>query len=303
MMPARLFAPRYWATWLGLGVARLVTALPYGAMLAVGRAVGRLGRRLLARHVRIARRNIELCLPELGAAERETLIDRHFESLGIGLFESTLTWWAKDAKINALSELAGLEHVEAALARGHGAILVAAHFTTLQIGARILNNRVAINVLYRPSTNELLEFVARSNYLRQARKAIRRDDVRAMVAALKRNEIVWYLADQSYRNKGAAMVPFFGHPAATLVFTPRLAQMTGAAVLYYSTERLPGARGWRAVIQPPFAHWPSGDPVADTREYHAAIEAQVRLMPEQYWWIHRRFKGLTPDYPDYYGSR
>jgi KDO2-lipid IV(A) lauroyltransferase len=303
MMPARLFAPRYWATWLALGVMRLVVALPYGAILAVGRGIGRIGRRLLARHVRIARRNIELCLPELGPVEREALIDRHFESLGIGLFEAALTWWAKDAKINALSTLEGREHLEAALARGHGAILIAAHFTTLQISARILNNQVPISVLYRPNENELLDYVSRSNYGRQARKAIARGDVRAMVAALKRNEVIWYLADQAYRKKGAAMVPFFGRPAATLVFTPRLVEMTGATVLYYSTERLPGTRGWRAVIHPPFARWPSGDPAVDTRDYHAAIEAQVRRVPEQYWWVHRRFKGLTADYPDYYAPR
>jgi len=162
---------------------------------------------------------------------------------------------------------------------------------------------VPISILYRPNENELLDHVARSNYGRHARKAIPRGDVRAMIAALRRNEAIWYLADPAYRKKGAAMVPFFGHPAATLVFTPRLAQMSGAAVLYFSAERLPDARGWRAVIHPPFAHWPSGDPAVDTRDYHAAIEAQVRRVPEQYWWIHRRFKGLTADYPDYYAQR
>ena len=302
-LPARFFAPRYFATWLGLGLLRLVLLLPYGGVLAVGRGVGRIARRLPLSYARIARCNIELCLPELTAEERAALLDRHFESLGIGLFESALTWWAKDAEISARSEVEGLEHLKAALARGRGAILLTAHFTTLQIGARILNNRIAIGVLYRPTKNELIAHVSGGSFARQARKAIRHDDVRAMIAALRRNEIVWYAADQSYRKKGAALVPFFGRPAATNVFTPRLAEMTGAPVLYYSTERLPGTRGWRAVIHPPFANWPSGDPVADTQEYHAAIEAQMRRVPDQYWWIHRRFKGLAADYPDYYGPR
>jgi KDO2-lipid IV(A) lauroyltransferase len=124
-----------------------------------------------------------------------------------------------------------------------------------------------------------------------------------MITALKRNEIVWYAADQSYRKKGAVMVPFFGHPAATNVFTSRLAQMTGAAVLYYATERLPGTAGWRGVIEPAFEGFPSGDAVADTLRYHARIEAQVRRMPDQYWWIHRRFKGLEAGYPDHYRRR
>ena len=301
-MPARLFAPRYWATWLGLGFVRLVVALPHGAMLAVGRALGRFARRLPLRQVRIARRNLALCLPELDAAEREALLKRHFESLGIGLFESAMTWWASDARIDAFSVVEGLEHLEAARARGRGAILLTAHFTTLQIGARILNDRIPISVLYKPPKNEVVAYVSGRSYGRRARKAIERDNVRAMISALKHNEIVWYATDQAYRKKGAAMVPFFGHPAATNVFTSRLAALTGAPVLYYSTERLPGTRGWRAVVHPPFAHWPSGDAIADTLEYHACIEAQVRRVPEQYWWIHRRFKGLAPDYPDYYGT-
>jgi KDO2-lipid IV(A) lauroyltransferase len=302
-MPARFYAPRYWPTWLALGVMRLVVMLPYPAVLAVGRGLGRIARRLPLPYVQVARRNIELCLPELDAPAREALLDRHFQSLGIGALESAMTWWGNDEHIATLSRVEGLEHLEAALARGKGAIVLLAHFTTLQIGARILNARMPINVLYRPTKNELLAAVSGGSFGRNARKAILRDDVRAMISALRRNEIVWYAADQSYRKKGAQMVPFFGHPAATNVFTSRLSQMTGAAVLYYATERLPGNAGWRAVIEPAFEDWPSDDAVADTRRYHERIEAQVRRTPDQYWWIHRRFKGLTDDYPDYYGPR
>jgi KDO2-lipid IV(A) lauroyltransferase len=302
-MPARFFGPRYWPTWLALGVMRLVVMLPYPAILAAGRALGRLARRLPLPYVRIARRNLELCLPELAPAAREDLLRRHFESLGIGALESALTWWSTDERLAALSQIDGLEHLEAALARGRGAIVLLAHFTTLQIGARILNVRIPINVLYRPTKNELLAAVSGGSFGRNARKAILRDDVRGMITALKRNEIVWYAADQSYRKKGAVMVPFFGHPAATNVFTSRLAQMTGAAVLYYATERLPGTAGWRGVIEPAFEGFPSDDAVADTLRYHARIEAQVRRMPDQYWWIHRRFKGLDADYPDHYRRR
>jgi KDO2-lipid IV(A) lauroyltransferase len=302
-IPSRFLGPRYWPTWIGLLFLRLVERLPFAALLAVGRGVGRVARALPLPYVEIARRNIALCLPELTDPERETLLDRHFESLGIGLLESAMTWWSEDARIGALSEVQGLEHVERALARGRGAIILTAHFTTLQIGARILNNRVPINVLYRPLKNELLAHVSGGSFGRQARAAIKQDDVRGMISALRRNEIVWYATDQSYRKKGAMMVPFFGHPAATNVFTSRLAAMTGAAVLYYSTERLAGTRGWRAVAHPPFEDWPGGDPVADTLRYHACIEAQVRQMPEQYWWIHRRFKGLGADYPHYYARR
>lgn len=302
-MPGRFFGPRYWATWIGLGFVRLVELLPFPALLAVGRALGWVARQLPLPYTRIARRNMELCLPELGAPERETLLKRHFSSLGMGILESAMTWWSSDTRISALAEIEGLEHVHAALAKGQGAIILTAHFTTLQIGARILNNRLPINVLYRPLKNELLAYVSGGSFGRQARKAIKQDDVRAMISALRRNEIVWYATDQSYRKKGAMMVPFFAHPAATNVFTSRLAGLTGAQVLYYASERLPGTKGWRATIYPPFTDWPGTDPVTDTLRYHALIEAQVRRMPDQYWWIHRRFKGLEPGYPDFYGPR
>lgn len=302
-MPARYFGPRYWATWIGLGFLRLVELLPFGALLAVGHATGWLARRLPLPYRRIARRNIELCLPELDEAGREALLDRHFAALGVGLLESAMTWWSREERIAALSRVEGLEHLEAALAAGKGAILLTAHFTTLQIGARILNIRVPINALYKPTKNELVAHVSGGSFGRNARKAIKSDDVRGMIVALKRNGIVWYAADQSYRKKGAMMVPFFGHPAATNVFTSRLAAMTGAAVLYFETRRLPGTQGWLSRVHSPFEHWPGPDPVDDTLRYHACIEAQVREVPEQYWWIHRRFKGLDASYPDYYGPR
>ena len=302
-MPGRFLGPRYWTTWIGVGFLRVVELLPFPVLLAVGRGIGHVARRLPLPYARIARRNIELCLPELGPDERERLLNRHFASLGMGVLESAMTWWSRDERINALAEINGLEHVRAALAQGHGAIILTAHFTTLQIGARILNNRIPINVLYRPLKNELLAQVSGGSFGRQARKAIKQDDVRAMISALRRNEIVWYASDQSYRKKGAMMVPFFGHPAATNVFTSRLAGLTGAAVLYFASERLPGTKGWRATIYPPFTDWPGADPMTDTLRYNACIEAQVRQMPEQYWWIHRRFKGVEPDYPDYYGPR
>ena len=299
-MQREFLSPRYWPSWLGLGFLRAVEALPFGALLAVGRTLGRIARWLPLPYARVARRNIELCLPELPERARRALLNRHYESLGIAMLESAMCWWSRDARIDALSEVEGLEHLRRALAAGRGAIVLTAHFTTLEIGARILNNRIPINVLYKPLKNRLLAAVSGGHFARQARRAIQRDDVRGMVRALKDNEIVWYAPDQSYRGKGAVLVPFFRLPCATNVFTSRLAQMTGAAVLYYSVERLPGRRGWRAVLAPPFEHWPSGDAIADTQRYHDCIEAQVRAMPEQYWWIHRRFKGLAPDYPDYY---
>jgi KDO2-lipid IV(A) lauroyltransferase len=307
VIPPRFIAPRYWITWLAIGILRTIELLPYTQLVRVGRLLGRFARRLPLNYIKVARCNMQLCLPELDTAAREALLDRHFQALVVTMCESAMSWWSPDERIAKLSRIEGLEHLEQALARGRGVIILTAHFTTLEIGARILNTTgFPMNVLYRPPKNQLFAYVANTNrraYARGEMKGtIERDDIRGMVRALRRNACVWYAPDQSYRNKGAEMVPFFGIPAATNVATSRLAQMTGAAVLLYSHERLPEARGYRVVIGPILEGYPSGSTQADALRFNHFIEAQVRRIPEQYWWIHRRFKGLTPDYPNYYGE-
>lgn len=303
MLRYQLLAPKHWASWLGLGCLRLIESLPYPAMLVFGRLLGKLARHLPLKYVHVARCNIELCLPHLTSQDREALIDSHFASLGMGLCESAMCWWSSDERIRSLARVEGCEHLDSALRGGRGVILLTAHFTTIEIGARIMNAIRPICALYRPLKNPVL--AAASNHCRaqRARSAIRHDDIRGMVRALKNNEIVWYAPDQSFRKKGAQMVPFFGTAAATNTGTSRLARMTGAAILYFSHERLPDGAGYRVVIHPPADCIPSEDAVSDTQHFNRFIEAQVRRLPEQYWWIHRRFKGLAADYPDYYARR
>jgi KDO2-lipid IV(A) lauroyltransferase len=297
----RSLAPKYWFTWLGIGFLRVIEPLPYSLQLRIGRNIGRLVYAMPLPYVRIARRNIEMCLPELSHDARKSLLKRHFESLGIGLCETAITWWSDDERVRSLVKIEGLDHLRRALARGHGAILVGGHFTTIEIATRILGTAIPMNVLFRPTKDAVLtEFMAR-RIGSHAQRAIRYDDIRTLVRALKQNGAVWYAPDQSYRNKGAAMVPFFGTPAATTTSTSRLARLTGAAVLTYFPERLPDGRGYRVLIGPELENYPTDDPVADTARFGALLEAQIRHHPEQYLWIHRRFKGLTADYPDYYG--
>lgn len=295
-----LFHPRYWPTWIALGTLRLFEPLPYTVLVWLGRRVGDILVRLPLPFVRIARRNLELCYPQAPANERQQILRDHFRSVGVGIFETAISWWSSDERIRKLTRLEGEEHLQTALAQGRGAILLSAHFTTLEIGARALCARVAASIMYRPTSNRVLERFLMRNRGKRARRAIPRDDVRTLITALKNNEPVWYAPDQSYRKKGAQMVPFFGIPAATNTATSRLARMTGAAVLPYFPERLPGSQGYRMTIWPMLDHFPSDDAVADAERFNKLIETQVQRVPAQYLWIHRRFKGLTSDYPDYY---
>jgi KDO2-lipid IV(A) lauroyltransferase len=299
----RLFAPRYWPTWAGLGLLRLLALLPFPALLGLGRILGTLLRRLPLRFVRTARRNIELCFPELDEAGRERLLDEHFKSLGMALMEVPLAWWITPRQLEKIVRIEGAEHLHAALARGNGVILLTAHFTSLELAGRTLLAIAPVKFLYRPTKNEVLAYALERFRTGYGGQPIPKDDIRAFISALRRNECVWYAPDQSYRKKGAEMVPLFGIPAATNTLTSRLARTTGAAVLPYFLQRLPGSRGYLATIHPPLENFPSECPVSDTARFNRMIEAQVRVAPEQYLWIHRRFKGLSEDYPDYYGRR
>ena len=296
----RLLHPRYWPTWFALGLLRVFEPLPFAVLVWIGSILGRLLAFLPLSFVRIARRNLELCLTELSSEQREQILREHFRSVGVGIFETAMSWWSSDERIRKLTRLEGEEHLKEALKRGRGAILLSAHFTTLEIGARTLCARMPTNIMYRPTKNEVLERFLMRNRGRQAKRAIPRDDVRTLIGALKNNEPVWYAPDQSYRKKGAEMVPFFNIPAATNTATSRLARMTGAAVLPYFPERLPGSQGYRMVILPALDNFPTDNPAEDARTFNALIEAHVRKVPSQYLWIHRRFKGIGEGYPDYY---
>ena len=294
----RFLAPRYWPTWLGLGMLRVLALLPFAWQVRIGAAVGRLALRFSPHRRHITRVNLELCFPALDDAQRQALLIKHFESLGIGMLETALSWWGAPGRLRPLTRIEGLEHLHAALAKGKGVILLSAHFTTLEIGGRLLAQHAPFHVMYREHKNALFEAVMKRARERHYEKAIERSDIRGMLRSLKGNHPVWYAPDQNYGREHSVFVPFFGVPAATITATSRLAHMSGAAVVPFFQERLPGAAGYRLRLWPALADFPGADIEQDTRRINAVIEAQIRRVPEQYLWTHRRFKtrpGNTPD--------
>jgi len=298
---ATFLRPKYWLTWLGLGILRLFEPLPHSLLYLLGRGLGLFIHLFPTPFKRIARRNIELALPELDEATRRRILREHFAGLGCALFETAMSWWSSNERIRRITEMTGLEHLEAARATGRGVLLLSAHFNSIEIGCRALAARMPLNVMYRPTKNLLIGAFVQSRRTVQTRRAIPRDDVRTLIKALKDGDIVWYAPDQSFRKKGAEMVKLFGIPAATNTATSRIARMTHSQVLPYFFERLPNG-AYRGTIHAPLENFPTDDPLADTERFNRIIEAEVRRMPAQYLWIHRRFKGLTPDYPNYYAG-
>jgi Kdo2-lipid IVA lauroyltransferase/acyltransferase len=298
----RFLAPRYWPIWLALGVARLLVALPFRAQLVAGAVIGRLGFLAAGDRREIAARNLELAFPELAPAARRDLLVRHFHALGMSLIETGMCWWADDRRLERLAEIRGLEHVEAALAAGRGAIMLTGHFTTLDLGGRFLARRVPVSAMYRPHRNPLFDEIMRRGRERTAREAFAKQDVRAMIRGLRTNLLIWYAPDQAHkRGKYSAVVPFFGVPAPTNTATSVFARLGDAPVIPFFPVRLPGRGGYRLDILPPLEDFPSDDPVADAARINRLLEERIRLCPEQYLWVHRRFKVAGDDGADHYG--
>lgn len=290
----RFLHPRHWPTWFGLGLLWMLTKLPYRWQLALGRWLGRLLYRALPRRRHIARTNLRLCFPTLSDTERECLLRRHFESMGIALFELGLTWWASDRRLLPLCHIHGLAHVKQALARGRGVILLGAHFTTLEISGRLLAYHLPVGITHKPPRNALVAAYLERSRRRLFQRVTHTYELRGMIKGLKNNGIAWYAIDQDFGTKHSVFAPFMGVMTSTLTTVARLARMTGAPVLPFFQRRLEGGRGYELVILPPLENFPSGNDVADATVVNRAIEAYVRKAPEQYFWAHRRFKTRPP---------
>jgi KDO2-lipid IV(A) lauroyltransferase len=289
----RFLAPRYWPTWLALGFMWFLGQLPYRLQMRLGRALGRLMGRIGKSRKHIARVNLSLCLPELSIAEREELLARHLEAVGMAMMEMALSWWMPTHKLRSLVHIEGIEHLHAALQQGHGAILLIGHFTTMPVIARALAHTIPLHVTYRQNKNQLYETMFERVYRRRG-DIIAHTDFRAMFRALKKNEALWYAPDQNYAGKLSAFVPFFGVPASTITATTRIVKTCGARVLPVLAQRLPDDQGYRITLQAPLDDFPGEDEVSDAARILHIIEGHVRQIPEQYLWVHRRFKTRPP---------
>lgn len=298
----RYWTPDTWLTWLGLGILRLICLLPHRLALGIGKGIGRLAHTATRSRRLVVRRNIELCFPDLSVKERDTLTKKHFAALGMSLIEMGLARWASDRRMLALTTLEGIEYLNAAVATGQGVILLSAHFTTLECSGRVLSmNCPPFDAIYRRNRSDFITELLRSGRERAAESTIEKRDIKKMVRSLRAGRPVWYAPDQSYDRKGSEVVEFFGVPCMHTTATSTLARLGKAVALPFFQQRLENGH-YVVSILPPLENFPSGDEVADTKQYVHVLETQIRKCPEQYFWIHRKFKNLPSGYPDYYAD-
>lgn len=296
---ATFLHPRHWPTWFGVFFLWLLCMLPLRWQIAIGQALGTLTGKLLKRRREVVRINLKLCFPELDDAARETLMWEHFKALGVGLFEAGFAWWASDARVRRHGEVSGIEHLDAAMAGGQGVILLTGHFSTLEIGARLVALHRDFHVMYRPYSNKVVDFWLHRVRQRGSRlPALPRDELRGLIRALREGRAIWYAPDQTLDPRHSVFVPFFGVSTQTITGTSRLAQMGRARVVPFFPRR-DGDR-WRVQFFPALDDFPSGDDTADAARMNAVLAQGIRLAPAQYFWVHRRFKYRPPGESELY---
>ncbi len=281
---------------LAAGVARL----PQSILLWLGRALTWLLGPAMRKRSRYARANIALCFPGLDDAQRKRLLRDNQRATVTGALELIRAWYAPSSALAGLVEIDGIEHLRAATAAGRGVLLFGGHFTTSELCARLLQEVAAqpVHVVVRRNNHRCLE--AMFDRARRSRFAgtIAKKDVRGLLRVLSGGGVVAYSADQNFTYQNA-FVPFFGISAATLTATPELARRGKAVVLPFWFHRDADGR-YRLRIEPQWSGWPSGDPAADAARYMSELEKVVRQHPEQYLWVHRRFKTRPPGESDVY---
>jgi len=281
--------PRYWLSFVGLSLMWLSVFLPAQALVHLGRFASIIMRPLLRRKRFIAQRNLELCFPEMSEAQRHQLLENNQQAVGAMLFETALSWWASDARLEKRVTYTGLEHIDAALEKGKGIILLTGHFTSMEMGGRLIMLKHPCYVMFRRMNNLLFNAVMFKARTHHSEGIVLRDDPKSMIRALRKNKIVWYAPDQDLGHKTNLFAKFFNVTAASIPATARLAKISGAAVVPFVPRR--DDKGHYTIdIGQALEHFPTGEDVADAQRINDWLEQEVRQSPEQYLWIHRRFK-------------
>ena len=290
---------KWLAKWLANGAARALLALvwllhllPLSVQAVLGRGLGLLMHSLARSRRRVALRNVELCLPELRAAQRQALVREHFQWLARSLLERGVLWYASPERLKRLIHVEG--DVQLAERSKRPVMWLVPHFLAVDVAGaatQLFQTKTVCNV-YTAQSNAVLDHALKHGRGRFGRADMftRQQSALPMVRAIKKGMPFFNPSDMDFGLRDAAFVPFFGHPAATLLAPSRLARSLNMIVQPVVAEILPGGRGWRVTFMPAWDDWPTDDALADAARMNLFIAAQIRLNPQQYLWVHKRFK-------------
>lgn len=284
-------APRFWPTWVALGLLRLLSWLPWQGRSAMARLFGIFARLGTRKRRAIAQVNLRLCFPDLSDAARAQMLQAHFRYRLRSVVDYGVLWWGSARRIRKLVRIRGEEHLRLPYSAGRAVILLTCHSLMLDFGAAALVQRYRGVGLVKPARNPLADWVMQRG--RQRFLSVlytRQQGLRPIIATLRQGAFFYYLPDEDHGERSTTFAPFFGVPAATLTTLSRLARITDAVVLPAYTRYVPRTGYYEQVLMPPLQGFPSGDLETDAALMNRAIEGLIRLAPEQYMWTMRRFR-------------
>jgi KDO2-lipid IV(A) lauroyltransferase len=286
---------------LALVPVSLLGRLPLGVSRRLVQPLAPIMRLAMKRRRLVVERNLALCFSDLDVDQRTEICRQHFGHLAESLAETASAWCRPGRFDHRFGETQGLEHVAAAQASGRGVLMLTAHATCIELGARLVGEAVSSAGIYRPLRQPVLEAFQNRGRARYGEAMIPRDNVRAMVRHLRGGGVLWYAPDQDFGPSRSAFAPFFGVPTATATGLLDLTRLGRAVVVpMYPLKQRDG----RVIVhfEPAWENFPSGDDEADLTRFNAFLERYIRLNPPQYWWLHRRFKTAPPGLPDRYSA-
>jgi KDO2-lipid IV(A) lauroyltransferase len=275
---------------LGVFILWLIHFLPFRIIVAIGNGLGTVLYPLASERRKVGATNLKLCFPDMSDETRDKLLRKHFKMFCRGLIERTILWWSSGARIRSLIRVEGVENFEAI--KGEPAILLTPHFVGMDVGGQWIAQHIDTVCMYANQKNLYLTdlLLKKRARFRNQRLYSRQQGLRPILKGMRAGMPFVYPPDQDQGIKDGAFIPFFGVPAATMTSVPRIAKMTGAKILPSITRLLPGGAGYVLTFYPAWDNYPTGDDVADTRRMNEFIEQRVLEMPEQYFWLHKRFK-------------
>ena len=287
-------------TRVTLALVWLLRLLPLQLLAPLGRGLGFLLYLLGRERREVALTNLRLCFPQWSETERRRVGRAHFQAFGRSLLEHGILWWSSKARVQRLVRIEGIEHWQEVA--GRPVIWFAPHFIGLDMGGIRLSSEYRVVSVYSRQKDPAFDAVLYSGRTRFVKPDLysRQEGVRSVVKALRRGLPFYYLPDMDFGSRDSIFVPFFGVPAATITGLSRIARLAGATVLPVVTRQLPGAAGYVLTFYPAWENFPTEDVEADTRRMNAFIEERVLEMPEQYYWLHKRFKTRPPGEAKYY---
>jgi KDO2-lipid IV(A) lauroyltransferase len=287
------FLPKYWLTWLSIITLYSISWLPYRVQKYIGNLLGKLLKLVAHKRYKVAERNLELCFPEQSADKRQAMLNKNLDYAGMAILEASMGWWWPDWRVAKKAEFEGQEHIDAILAKGKGVLAYAIHNMNLEFACRVLGLKYPSVVFYRKHNNLLMEYMQYYGRSRANKYMVHKRNVKGLIKALDDGEVSIYLPDQDYGRSKCEFTPFFAVPEmATTTGSLLFAKRANCETIFLVSMRTD--TGYKVKALPGLENFPSGDDNYDVTRINQMIEKMILMAPEQYLWMHKRFK-TRPD--------